>query len=51
MAVNWEGAEAKTDPDTVIEASRLSLTFTTRDGPVEALSEVDLQVNAANSSP
>ncbi len=44
VAVNWEGAEAKTDPDTVIEASRLSLTFTTRDGPVEALSEVDLQV-------
>ncbi len=31
--------------NTVIEATDLSLTFTTNDGPVQALKDVDLQVN------
>ena len=43
--VNWDGPGAEADRDTVIKASRLSLTFTTRDGPVEALADVDLHVN------
>ena len=42
---------AATRADTIIEARDLSLTFQTADGPVHALSAINLTINKATSFP